>query len=303
MLLTLILFKRLLRPVAQLTAAVQRMEGGDLAARVEVVSEDEVGRLARAFNGLAASLARQEQLRRNMVNDIAHELLTPLTNISGYLEAAEEGLIAPDAALVANLSEETLLLRRLVDDLQELALAEASQLRLQREAVAVDALIAPAVEALRPQTAAKGLAIRVELPADLPPVAADPGRVGQVLRNLLNNAIIHTPAGGTITLSARPDAGFVAVSVRDTGVGIPPEHLPNVFERFYRADRSRARATGGAGLGLAIVKQLVTAHGGNVAVESAVGQGSTFTFTLPVAAIDPAPSDSGAPRLPSVRAG
>ena len=123
-------------------------------------------------------------------------------------------------------------------------------------------------------------------PADLPPVDADPGRVGQVLRNLLNNAIIHTPTGGAITLSARPDAGFVAVSMDDTGAGIPPEHLPNVFERFYRADRSRARATGGAGLGLAIVKQLVTAHGGSVTVESAVGQGSTFTFTLPVAAID-----------------
>jgi len=302
-LLTVILARRLLRPVAQLTAAVQRMEGGDLAARVEVVTEDEVGRLARAFNGLAASLARQEQLRRNMVNDVAHELLTPLTNISGYLEAAEEGLIAPDAALVANLSEETLLLRRLVDDLQELALAEAGQLRLQREVVAVDALIAPAVEALRPQADAKGLAVPVELPADLPPVDADPGRVGQVLRNLLNNAILHTPAGGTITLSARPDAGTVAVSVRDTGVGIPPEHLPNVFERFYRADRSRARATGGAGLGLAIVKQLVMAHGGSVAVESAVGRGSTFTFTLPVAAIAPAPSDSGASRLPAADTG
>jgi len=184
-----------------------------------------------------------------------------------------------------------------------LALAEAGQLRLQREVVAVDALIAPAVEALRPQADAKGLAVPVELPADLPPVDADPGRVGQVLRNLLNNAILHTPAGGTITLSARPDAGTVAVSVRDTGVGIPPEHLPNVFERFYRADRSRARATGGAGLGLAIVKQLVMAHGGSVAVESAVGQGSTFTFTLPVAAIDPAPSDSGASRLPAADTG
>lgn len=294
-LLTVILFKRLLRPVAQLTAAVQRMEAGDLAARVEVVSEDEVGRLAHAFNGLADSLTRQEQLRRNMVNDVAHELLTPLTNISGYLEAAQEGLIAPDAALVDNLHEETLLLRRLVDDLQELALAEAGQLRMQRQTVTVDALIAQTAEALKPQADAKGVAIRVELPADLPPVDADPGRIGQVLRNLLHNALTHTPTGGAITLSARLSAGFVAIRVRDTGAGIPSEHLPNVFERFYRADRSRARATGGAGLGLAIAKQLVMAHGGSVTVESVVGQGSTFTFTLPSTPADPTPSNHDAP--------
>ena len=294
-LLTVILAKRLLRPVAQLTAAVQRMEAGDLTARVAVVSDDEVGRLAHAFNALAGSLARQEQLRRNMVNDVAHELLTPLTNISGYLEAAQDGLIAPDAALVDNLSEETLLLRRLVDDLQELALAEAGQLRLQRQIVAVATLITQSAEALKPQADARGVRFRVELPADLPPVDADPGRIGQVLRNLLHNALTHTPTGGAITLSARPHDTLVAISVRDTGAGIPPEHLPFVFERFYRADRSRARVTGGAGLGLAIVKQLVMAHGGNVTVQSVVGQGSTFTFTLPSAPAAPTPSDHDAP--------
>ncbi len=229
-----------------------------------------------------------------MVNDVAHELLTPITNISGYLEAAQEGLIAPDAALVDNLNGETLLLRRLVDDLQELALAEAGQLRLQRQTIAVAALIEQAVETLRPQTDAKELAVKVELATNLPPVDADPGRIGQVLRNLLNNAVTHTPPGGEITLSARPNAGFVAISVRDTGAGIPPEHLPNVFERFYRADRSRARAPGGVGLGLAIAKQLVTAHGGTVSVESVVGQGSAFTFTLPVASTGPIVSTLGA---------
>jgi len=182
-----------------------------------------------------------------------------------------------------------------VDDLQELALAEAGQLRLQRQIVAVATLIAQAAEALKPQADAQGVTLRVEPPADLPPVDADPGRIGQVLRNLLHNALTHTPDGGAITLSARTDAGFVAVSVHDTGAGIPPEHLPHVFERFYRADRSRARVTGGAGLGLAIVKQLVMAHGGSVTVASAVGQGSTFTFTLPIATPDPISSDHDAP--------
>ena len=280
---TLVLSDRILRPVERLTTAARRLQAGDLTVRVLADSKDEIGQLARAFNAMAGGLAQQEELRRNMVSDVAHELRTPLTNLRGYLEAARDGLVPPDGALVDNLYEETMLLQRLVADLQELAQAEAGQLALELQPVALVGIVEQAVGMLRPQADAKGLAVRVALPDDLPLVNADPERVGQVLRNLLNNAVAHTPMGGEITVAARSGSQEVAVSVRDTGSGISPEHLPHVFERFYRADKSRARQTGGAGLGLAIVKQLVVAHGGSVSVESEPGRGSTLTFTLPLA--------------------
>jgi signal transduction histidine kinase len=280
---TLALSSRILRPIERLTEAAQRMEKGDLTVRVPVASEDEIGQLAHAFNSMAGSLAQQEQLRRNMVTDVAHELRTPLTNLRGYLEAARDGLVAPDGALVDNLYEETMLLNRLVIDLQDLAQAEAGQLTLVRQPTALQGIVEQAVSMLRPQADARGITLTIELPAALPLVEVDRTRVGQVLRNLLSNAAAHTPRGGEIAVSAAAAGQEVAVSVRDTGTGIAPEHLPYVFDRFYRADKSRARQTGGAGLGLAIAKQLVVAHGGSITVESAAGQGSTFTFTLPVA--------------------
>lgn len=291
-LLSLTLARRILQPVEALTAAARRMEKGDLRQRVNVQSKDEIGQLAHAFNAMADGLAHLEQLRRNMVTDVAHELRTPLSNIRGYLEAIRDGLVEPSPAVVDSLYEEAMLLNRLVDDLQELALVEGGQLRLVRQPVAVEEIIAKTVAVVQPQARAKQLALRVELPADEPagqhqslmPVDADPERVAQMLRNLLNNAITHTPPGGEIVVAAGTAGTTVEVSVRDTGAGIAPEHLPYVFERFYRADKSRTRATGGTGLGLAIVKQLVEAHGGRVGVESAVGEGTTFTFTLPVAA-------------------
>ncbi len=275
---------RILRPIERLTEAARRMEKGDLSVRVDIESEDEIGQLAHAFNAMASSLAQQEQLRRNMVGDVAHELRTPLTNLRGYLEAVRDGLLAPDAELVDNLYEETMLLNRLVADLQELAQAEAGQLTLVRSPSSLREIISQAVAMFQPQADAKGLTVEVSLPDALPLVDVDPERIGQVLRNLLANAFTYTPAGGRITITVAPHDDHVAVSVRDTGVGIPPEHLPYVFDRFYRADRARARQTGGAGLGLAIVKQLVLAHGGAITAESTPGQGSTFTFTLPVAA-------------------
>ena len=280
---TLALSSRILRPVERLTAAAQRMEKGDLTVRVPVTSEDEIGQLAHAFNSMAGSLAQQEQLRRNMVTDVAHELRTPLTNLRGYLEAARDDLVPSDAALVDNLYEETMLLSRLVADLQELAQAEAGQLALLRQPASLAGIVEQAVTILRPQANAKGLMLSVDLPDNLPPVDVDSERVGQVLRNLLNNAVAHMPEGGEITVTAQAVGAEVAVAVHDTGAGIAPEHLPYVFDRFYRADKSRARQTGGAGLGLAIAKQLVVAHGGSISVESATGQGATFTFTLPVA--------------------
>jgi signal transduction histidine kinase len=287
LLLTWLLSRRILGPVEALTAAAGKMERGDLSQKVEVRASDEIGKLAHAFNAMSSSLARQETLRRNMVGDIAHELRTPLSNIRGYLEAARDGMVQPDAHLIASLHEESLLLSRLIEDLQELQLAEAGQLRLEPESAAPGDLMERAATALRQAAEERGVEVRVEAGEEVPPVRADRERIGQVLRNLVGNAITHTASGGTVTLSARAGEDEVTISVADTGEGIAPEHLPNLFERFYRADGSRARTTGGAGLGLAIVKQIVTLHGGRVWAESEPGRGSTFRFTLPLADQEP----------------
>jgi signal transduction histidine kinase len=308
LLLTLAFSRRILGPIEALTAAARTMEQGDLSRRVEVAGHDEIGELARAFNAMADGLARQERLRRNMVSDVAHELRTPLTNIRGYLEALRDGVARPETALLASLHDEALLLNRLIDDLQDLALAEAGQLRLEPQCVSLHEIADQAAGALGPALDEKGLELQIVLPPDLPDIWADPARVGQVLRNLLNNAILHTPEGGQIVISTSTSQGAketrrqgesdcadllvslspcLIISVCDSGPGIAPEHLANVFDRFYRADRSRARATGGAGLGLAIVKQLVEAHGGRVWATSAPGQGACISFTLPLAPAEP----------------
>jgi signal transduction histidine kinase len=232
-------------------------------------------------NALSNSVSVSEQLRRHMVSDIAHELRTPLTNIRGYLEAIRDGVLTPQPAVVDSLYEETMLLNRLVEDLQDLALVEAGQLRLERQPIAVADVIEKTVAAMQSRASEAGPSLATEIPADLPQVQADPERVGQVLRNLLSNALHHTPPEGHIGVCARSVPEGVEVAVADTGTGIPPEQAPYVFERFYRADPSRDRATGGAGLGLAIVKQLVEAHGGRVWLESEPGHGTTVHFTLP----------------------
>jgi len=277
------LSRRILAPVEALTMAVRRMEAGDLSQRVAVTSKDEIGELARAFNSMADGLARLEELRRNLVTDVAHELRTPLSNIRGYLEAVQDGVLEPDPQVIGSLYEEAMHLNRLVDDLQELSLAEAGKLRIQRQPVALSDVVHRAIEAFWARAQAGEIELRIDLPEDLPLVDIDPQRIGQVLRNLLDNALTHTPPGGEIAIAAHADGQWVAVNVQDTGSGIAPEDLPYVFERFYRADKSRSRATGGTGLGLSIAKQLIEAHGGRIEVESAVGQGTRFTFTLPVA--------------------
>lgn len=267
--------RRLLGPVEELTAATEDLRAGDLSRRVGVRGDDEVGRLASAFNDMAAALERNEELRRNMVSDTAHELRTPLTNLRCQLEALEDGLLAPETATFSSLTEEVAHLESLVGDLQELALAEAGQLRLDPQPLDLAEEAARAADQRRRPYAA---AIDVEI-GELPPVRADRQRLHQVLTNLLDNALAH--AGGRVRLTARLRDGEVEVRISDDGPGIAPEHLAHVFERFYRTDPSRQRATGGAGLGLAIVRQLVKAQGGEVWVESPPEEGATFAFTLP----------------------
>ena len=284
------LSRRILGPVEALTEAARHMAAGDLEQRVDIASHDEIGELARAFNQMAGGLARLEELRRNMVTDVAHELRTPLTNIRGYLQAVSDGVLEPEKTMIDSLHEEAVLLSNLVDDLQDLSLAEAGQLALEKHPCDPSAILVQAVSAFRSRAEAKGILLAPDLPEPPLVVDVDPRRIGQVLRNLLENALTYTPPGGRITVAAlRGGFGgsgesrdWVELSVADTGAGIAAADLPHVFDRFYRADRSRSRATGGAGLGLAIAKQMVEAHGGQIRVESELGKETTFTFTLPV---------------------
>lgn len=280
--LTVILSRRILHPVAALTIAARRMERGDLSQRVAVYATGgEIGELSHAFNAMASALQRNEDLRRSMVTDIAHELRTPLTNIRGYLEAIQDEVLEADRETIDLLYEEATLLYRLIQDLQELALAEAGQLHIEKQELSLEDLVEQSMSALQPSATQKSIQLYSNLPPDMPLVSADQRRVTQILHNLINNAITHTPNGGKVGVSAEVYPTEIEISVRDTGEGIDAEHLPYLFERFYRADPSRSRATGGAGLGLAIVKQLVGAQGGRVQVESIKGKGATFTFTLP----------------------
>ncbi len=290
--LSLLLARQITLPLRALSSAARRIAAGDLTQRVPVKSRDEIGQLATAFNSMAESLGRNEQLRRNMVADIAHELRTPLAVIHGNLEAMLDGVIEPSQQNIASIHEESLVLQRLITDLRELSLAEAGQLQLQRTPTDLSEVLEKAAATYRPVAQEKEVTVQMQAAEGLPLVSIDPQRITQVIGNLISNALRHTGSGGEVTVGVQAADGAnehgiltgksVMVSVIDNGVGIPAEELPFVFERFYRADKSRARATGGSGLGLAIVKQLVEAHGGRVWAESEVGVGSKFSFTLPV---------------------
>jgi signal transduction histidine kinase len=279
--LTMIFSHSIVSPIGALTKAAQKMEHGDLSQRVRVKSGGEVGQLAQAFNAMADGLQGVEQLRRNMVTDVAHELRTPLSNLRGYLEAMQDGIVQPTPENISSLHQEVMLLNHLVDDLQELALVEGDQFRLNQQPIKLGEEIDKTISITQPEAETKGINLKADIPPDLPPVSVDPERLKQVLRNLLENALAYTPEHGNVLIEAYSQNGMVQVSVQDTGIGIAPEHLPYIFERFYRADRSRTRSTGGAGLGLAIVKKIIEAHGGQVSVESVLEKGTTINFTLP----------------------
>ncbi|MBN1190164.1 MAG: HAMP domain-containing protein [Dehalococcoidales bacterium] len=280
--LAFLLSRRVLQPIRALTVTARKLGRGDFSQRVQVRDRGEVGELSRTFNSMADDIERTEKLRRNMVAEVAHEIRTPLSNVAGYLEAIQDGLVKADSATIASLSEEVDLLSRLVNDLQVLTLADSGELNLMRQGEDIAQLIEQSVTALQIQASEKGLGLSASLTPGLPPVNIDYQRISQVLHNLLANAIAHTPSGGEITVSAENKGQWVEVSVSDTGEGIPAEDVPNIFERFYRVDKSRSRAGGGSGLGLTIAKRIVEAHGGTITVRSEVGRGSTFSFTIPV---------------------
>ncbi|MGW8485826.1 sensor histidine kinase [Streptomyces sp. NPDC055886] len=283
---------RLVRPLHALTGAAQRMRDGEEPASVPVSGDDEVGRLAAAFNDMSAHRARLEEQRKAMVSDVAHELRTPLSNIRGWLEAAQDGLADPDPAFVASLLEEAVLLQHIIDDLQDLAAADAGVLRLHPESVEVRELLSQVAAAHQARAENAGVTLTVAAATTAPDpsaLSADPVRLRQAVGNLVSNAVRHTPEGGRVTLRAYASesdasghsAGTVVIEVADTGSGIPADDLPHVFDRFWRAEKSRSRRTGGSGLGLAIVRKLVEAHGGTVEATSTEGQGSTFALRLP----------------------
>ena len=280
-LLTFFLSKRILAPVKALTDAAKRLGKGDFSQRVPINDRGEVGELAVSFNSMADNLECNEQLRRNMVADVAHELRTPLSNLRGYLEAIHDGVVKPDNETIRFLNEEASTLSRLIDDLQELSLADAGELKLVRQVEDISRLISESITAVQTKASDKGITVSSVLPSSLPAINVDAHRIKQVMHNLLENALAHTGQNGQITVKAWFENNLIHISVADTGEGIPADDLQNIFERFYRVDRSRTRATGGSGLGLTIARRLVEAHGGEITVTSDIGKGSTFTFTLP----------------------
>lgn len=275
--------RQIAQPLERLLVAAQRIAAGHYRERAPVQGDYELARLAAQFNTMAAALENAEQRRVALIGDVAHELRTPLATIAGYVEGMLDAVVEPDEGTWALVLDEVNRLRRLAGDLQELSRVEAGQVALNTTAVAPSALCAAALARLEPQFTEKGVMLRIHVVPDLPPVSADPDRVLQVLINLLGNALRYTPAGGEVVVQAMKAGDTVQWAVRDTGIGIAAEHLPHLFERFYRVDKARTRATGGAGIGLTICKALVELHGGQIWVESAgLGQGATFFFTLPL---------------------
>lgn len=291
-LLAFFLSRNMSRPLLEMKDAAQEMARGNLEVRVPIRSADELGLLAQSLNYLSRILKRNreqeqklEQMRREFITNVSHELRSPLQLLEGYTEAILDDVPKDEATrrqYLETILDETLRLKRLVNDLLDITRIDEGKFVLSRRPLSLATLGQHLEKKFRPLAEEKGITLQVDIPADLPSVDADEDRLKQVFSNLLENALRHTPAGGRITLQARREAsGEIQLEVRDTGEGIPPEDLPYIWERFYKVDKARTGRQG-TGLGLAIVKRLVEAHGGQVAVQSTLGQGSVFTVTLPV---------------------
>ena len=284
-LLSLLFSRNVIVPVQAMSTATQRIADGHYDERIPVNGADELAQLAMHFNQMAEKLNQVESMRRQLIGDVSHELRTPLTAIKGSMEGLMDGILPPNDETFLQIHAEADRLNRLVDDLQELSRVEASAYKLDLRPVDVSSLVHTMTTRLGPRFESKHISLGMELPPDLPRILADEDRVIQILTNLTGNALQYTPERGKITISAKRLNDEVQISILDTGIGIPPEHLSQIFDRFYRVDKSRSRqAGGGSGIGLTIARALVEAHGGRIWVESAGdGNGSTFAFTLPTA--------------------
>jgi two-component system sensor histidine kinase BaeS len=262
--------------------ASQRIAAGEYRERVPVAGTDELAELAHAFNRMASVMEQTEQRRLELIGNVAHELRTPLSSIQVMVEGLVDGVLPADPTTYVDFQREIKRLQRLVYDLQELSRVEAGQIVLKLEPEEIGALVQSAADRLRPQFEDKAVKLELDLANNVPVVPVDADRMMQVLVNLIGNALHYTPPGGRVCVRLERHGDRVRIQIQDTGIGISPEHLPHIFERFYRVDKSRSRAGGGSGIGLTIAKHLVEAHGGTISVTSpGPNQGSTFTFTIP----------------------
>jgi histidine kinase len=298
---SLFVSRRIVEPLLTLSSVSRRLAQGYYRERTRISSDDEIAELSQSVNQLADALDQTEQRRLALLADVTHELRTPLATIGGYMEGLLDGVIKPSPQTFSLILHESNRLQRLIEDLELLSRVEAGQLPVVARRTHLEQVIASVAAQFEQLFAANQVTLALDLGAHIPLVWADPDRVEQVLINLLGNAYRYTPAGGTVTVRAGESGGMATVQVRDTGVGIAAEHLPHIFERFYRVDKSRARQSGGNGIGLAIARHIVYAQGGEIWAESeGPGRGTAFAFTIPVAP----PGDlAPAPRAEGVEAG
>lgn len=276
--------RRIVQPVEEMKKASRHIADGNYEERVRVTGEDELADLAHSFNQMAYTLALTEERRRQLIGDVAHELRTPLSSIKSVLEGLQDGVLPAEPATFVDIQREVSRLQRLVHDLEELSRVEAGQVPLEPELTNPTSFVKSAAERLHLQFEDKDVALRLDLAETLPFVEVDTARMAQVMLNLLGNALQYTPAGGQVTVRARAEKEGLTIEVQDTGIGIAAEDLGHIFERFYRADKSRSRVGGGSGIGLTISKHLVEAHDGRLTAASpGPNQGSTFTIRLPLA--------------------
>jgi histidine kinase len=291
---SLFVSRRIVEPLLTLTGVSKRLAQGFYRERTRIASDDEIAQLSQSVNQLADALDQTEQRRLALLADVTHELRTPLATIGGYMEGLLDGVVKPSPATFSLILHESNRLQRLIEDLELLSRVEAGQLPVVARSTDVRQLIDAMRVQFDPLFVANQVRLHIDAPARLPAVWADPDRIDQILINLLSNAYRYTPAGGEVVIRASSADEMVTIAVSDSGVGIDAEHLPHVFERFYRVDKSRARQSGGSGIGLAIVRHLVYAQGGDITVYSAgKNQGTTFSFSLPLAPLGP-----GAIRIP-----
>lgn len=283
---SLLISRRVITPIKEMMQASQHIAEGHFQERVTIPGDplqgDELTQLALSFNRMADQLQQTETMRRQLIADVTHELRTPLTTIKGSLEGLIDGVLSAGPETFQQIDREADRLSRLVDDLQQLSRVEAEAFTLDLTQVSVTEILATAADRLENQFQEKGVLLTVNCSESIPSVLADEGRIEQVLINIMGNALQYTPRGGRVDVSVSADQDQISFQVKDTGIGISPEHLPHVFTRFYRVDKSRSRSSGGSGIGLTVARYLVEAHGGEIRAEShGAGEGSTFTFTLP----------------------
>lgn len=276
-----LLMRSVITPLRELTRTAQKIAEGDLSARARVQGRDEIANLAQTFNAMTANLQRAHEMRKAQTADIAHELRNPLTVLQGTLEALADGVYEPTPDNIQPALDQVRTLNRLVDDLRTLAQADAGELRLEKQPLDLRAWLSRAIEAYRDPLAQKGVALHLTLAEHLPMINADYERLTQAINNILSNALRYVPAGSEVRVTLAEQAGGALIRIADNGPGVPPEALPRLFERFWRGDLSRSRATGGSGLGLAIVRHIIEAHGGRVWAEPTPGGGLTIALWLP----------------------